>query len=547
MISLTDRLGSMLEQNFPKPAWKGFVIWWLLAKGLDFRGKDDYWTDGTKDGGFDAIAWPLPGLNEDDIYVIQSKYYTANQSVTDKDLDRFISAIDAMLAPRDVFDEWIETVKDNLIIHYEKLRKKRDKIKFVVITTGQLKQGLVEELNKRSVMVCGRDSIERLYGFYMQGQTPRVHSLKLGLASPLVSVTQTKKVKMWIFATPLKELAEAYRDHGDLLFAGNVRLALKGEGPAKVRSGIDDTLRSCPEEFVFSHNGIAMIARDVKSTKKSIALEEPSIVNGAQTVTHLGRKWLAKLDGKNATVLVKLIEVLPDAPFERLETDIAIRSNTQNKVDFSDLTVNEPALVTLQRELMRKNVFLERKRGESPPFNCRLRTNKERLVQLMACVEPSLGPTDAKRKQDLFKRAHALRMLRNYVDKNKINNVIAYIWIDDVLRDVLNGYAVEKTRKRAKIAAFAVFASLVKSLHEVQAWNYMVKELAETQSATESLKERIGKIIRLLIKHMLQYSKKAKKNEPAFYKNKEETAGAVERTVMKIKKAAKELKNTCLS
>lgn len=46
---------------------------------------------------------------------------------------------------------------------------------------------------------------------------------------------------------------------------------------------------------------------------------------------------------------------------------------------------------------------------------------------------------------------------------------------------------------------------------------------------------------------MLQYSRKAKKNEPAFYKNKEETAKAVERTVSKIKKAAKEFKNIYLS
>jgi len=547
MKSLTERLGSTLKQNFPKPAWKGFVIWWLLANGLDFRGKNDYWTDGSKDGGFDVIAWPLPGLNEDDIYVIQSKYYASNQCVTNNDLDRFISAIDAIRGPRDLFDEWIETVKDNLRMDYEKLRQKRSKIKFAIITTGQLKNNLAEKLLERSVMVCGRDSIEILYRYYMQGQTPRVHSLKLQLASPLVSVSQTRKEKMWVFTTPLKGLAEAYRDHRDILFAGNVRLALKGAGPAKVRSGIDDTLKSCPEEFVFSHNGITMIARGIKSTKRSIVLGEPSIVNGAQTVTHLGRKWLTKLDGKYATVLVKLIEVLPDSPFERLETDIAIRSNTQNKVDFSDLTVSEPALVTLQRELWRKNVFLERKKGESPPFDYWLRTNKERLVQLMACVEASLGPTDAKRKQDLFKRKHAVNMLRNYVDKNKVNDVIAYIWIDDVLWDVLNHYAVEKTRKRAKIAAFAVFASLVKALHKIQAWNYMVKGLAEPKSDTDCFEEGIGKVIRLSIKHMLQYSKKAKKNEPAFYKNKEETAKAVDRTVKKIKKATNEFKNICLS
>jgi len=546
MLNLIDRLKEELNQTFPKPSWKGFVMWWLFAKGLDFRGKHDYWTDGAGDGGFDVIAWPLPGLNEDNIYVIQSKYYRENQTVKDKELNRFIGAIDAIQGQQIEFNQWLDTVKYDLRIVYERLRDKRNRIKFVLITTGKIKQDTLKEFLDRSVTVCGREDIEKLYSFYLQGQTPRVNSLKLRLASPLVSISHTTKERMWVFATPLKELALAYRDHGDDLFSGNVRLALKGKGPGKVRAGIDSTLKNCPEEFVFSHNGITMVARSIKEVKKCVKLVEPSIVNGAQTVTHVGKKWLAKLDGKNAAVLVKLIQVLPATPFERLETDIAIRSNTQNKVDFSDLTVSEPALVTLQRELIRKNVFLERKKGEVTPITCRLRIDKERLVQLMACVENTLGPADAKRKSELFKTARAVDMLRSYVDKNKINDIIAYIWIDLLLRNVVKSYASEKTKKRAKLALFSVFASLVKSFHEVQVWNHLAKEIVDYQYVARSREDRIIKIMKLTIKYLLQYSKQTQKNEPSFFKSKEETNKTVVKVVKKIKKSSKELKDTYL-
>jgi hypothetical protein len=60
MTSLTDRLGAILEQDFAKPAWKGFVTWWLLARGLDFRGKHDYWTACAKDGGLMLLRGLFP-------------------------------------------------------------------------------------------------------------------------------------------------------------------------------------------------------------------------------------------------------------------------------------------------------------------------------------------------------------------------------------------------------------------------------------------------------------------------------------------------------
>ena len=538
MQSFSDHLYATLNQDFPHVLkWKAFAQWWLIANGMDSRGTagSDCLVDGSKDGGFDVLARPLPGMHDRSIYVIQSKYVKAMPNLNG--LRRFAEAIAAVRGSRRDFDNWLESVRDNLAPNYEELRDNRRHVKFVCITTAKVQSTFRHHLERQGIIVHDRSNIERLYNFYIQGQTPRVSSLKLRIASKMVPITKTDKEQMWVFSAPLKQFAQAYKNHRDLLFAGNIRFALKGENAAKVRAGIDETLKNYPEEFVFSHNGITMVARHVSRRGKFIYLDDPSIVNGAQTVTHIGRKWSNKLTGA-ATVLVKLIQVLPGASFERLETDIAIRSNTQNKVDFSDLTVSEPSLVSIQKDLLKNRIFLERKRGETPPFSCRMRIPKERLVQLLSCLESDLGPTSAKRKQDLFKRQHALPMIRSYAHANRINDLIAIIWMDYTLRKVLNGFTVKARKRRASLAAFAVYTSIINVLHQINAWKNITRILSSS-SDDYLLSESVSRLMKIGVNHMLRCSQKSKKNEPAFYKNKEQTMQAVNSVVRKLKKSAR--------
>ena len=534
-----------LKREFPQsPPWKAFAQWWLLTKGLDSSGtaKEDFLVDGSKDGGFDVIAWPMPGFNEKDIYVIQSKYYKSMPNI--KNLDRFLEAINAVRGTRRIFADWLDTVSDSLRNHYEHLREQRKHARYILITTAKLHEKNIKYLTQQGIEVHDRDAIRRLYHFYERGQTPRVDLLKFHPLSKVVLITRTDKVRMWAFSIHLKEIAKAFQNHRNLLFAGNIRHALSGGGANQVRKGINDTLMKHPEEFIFSHNGITVVAQGIKKQKKSIILYEPSIVNGAQTATFIGQKWLHKIDKKNASVLVKLIEVLPGVAFETLETDVAIRSNTQNKVPLSDLIVNEPRLVDLQKHLLRKQIYLERKKGEKPPFPPSFRITKERLVQLFSCLEKELGPTAPKRLQELFKsRDHnAVDMIRAYVDENKINEVVALIWLDNLMLKVINGFAQPAMKRRGKLAYFAIYTVTVDALRKAHAWHRFITLLSSVENySNESYRELLTRLIKKTRYLMLSYSKRAKKNEPAFYKNKEQTNAAVKKVTKKVRRTAKEI------
>jgi hypothetical protein len=293
---------------------------------------------------------------------------------------------------------------------------------------------------------------------------------------------------------------------------------------------------------VFSHNGITVVCQDFKQIGKKIKIFEPSVVNGAQTITYVGDKWLNNISNTRAEVLVKLIKVQPSASFEELETDIAIRSNTQIKVDFSDLIVTEPALVTLQKRLVMKHIHLERKKGDHAPFVTILKIRKERLVQIMACLKTSLGPTAPKKLQELFKKHDAVELIRYYVDNSKIADVVALIWLDWLVNETISSYGQRTSIKRARTAGFAIFTAVEKALQKANVWSQLINHVY----AQDNLKEfdKNAEVKNLIIacrNYMLGRSSKQKKNEPAFYKNKSETEELVSRTINKCYKKAEEI------
>ena len=541
MKSLYDEVVPILNQEYPGvKEWKSFAMWWLLAHGLDYRGQEkDYLVDGSGDGGFDVLSWPLPGFNEDAIHIIQSKYYRNPPTLAQ--IERFLEAIDAVSGSRKEYDLWLDTVNDNLRITYENVRARyfKGKVRFIFISTATLSVAARSALKARDVEIYEKDEVRRLLRFFIKGQTPRVEALTITPTSKLVRITKTAKVDMHVFSVHMRDFARAYKQYGNLLFAGNIRYGgVKGANAAIVRNGIDDTLTEHDDEFVFSHNGITVVCQDIKRvSKKKIKMFEPSVVNGAQTITYVGQKWQHKIDSTDAEVLVKLIKVQPDASFEELETDIAVRSNTQIKVDLSDLIVTEPALVTLQKHLMRKRIHLERKKAEQTPFATAIKIKKERLVQVFSCLDSSLGPTAPKKLQELFKKHDAVDLLRSY--ETRIPDVVALVWLDWLVLQTIRTFGKKASIKRAKTASFAIFAAVAKALQKAHVWNKVVNEVYGGENYHDyERNESISELIIDCRNYMLTQSAKQKKNEPAFYKNKSETDNLVAKTIKKFSKSA---------
>jgi hypothetical protein len=545
MQSLYDEIVPVLDQEFPGvPKWKSFALWWLIAHGLDYRGKGkDYLVDGSGDGGIDVIAWPVKDFEDDRTYVIQSKYYKNTPGL--KQVERFIEAVNALSGPKKEYDNWLDTVGDKLLLTYNKLRAKtlNGKIKFLFITTSKLSAAARNGLFECDVEVLENEEMRRLLQFYKRGQTPRVPSLIITPKSKPSTITKTDKVQMMVFSVHLKEFASAYKKHDTDLFAGNIRFGgVKGANSARVKEGINHTLSKHDDEFVFSHNGITVVCRGIEKIGKKIKLLEPSVVNGAQTITYIGDKWFNNISDTQAEVLVKLIKVQPNASFEELETDIAIRSNTQIKVDFSDLIVTEPALVTLQKRLVMKKIHLERKKGDRASFVTILKIKKERLVQIMACLKTSLGPTAPKKLQELFKKHDAVELIRSYVDNNKIADVVSLIWLDWLVHETIKSYGHNTGIKRAKTAGFAIFTTAEKALQKANVWSRLVNHVYAQENYKEFEKNsEVKELIIACRNYILSKSSKQKKNEPAFYKNKSQTEALVSKAINKFYKKAEKI------
>ena len=61
-MQLQKKIKRILHKEYPQEkAWKGFIYWWLAANGYDYDIQPSLveFTDGSKDGRIDVIAWPL--------------------------------------------------------------------------------------------------------------------------------------------------------------------------------------------------------------------------------------------------------------------------------------------------------------------------------------------------------------------------------------------------------------------------------------------------------------------------------------------------------
>lgn len=531
------KLREVLTTEYPQDKnWMAFIKWWLAAKGFDYRGQENLLVDGCRDGGIDAIALPQADLGENKFFVLQSKY--VNAGVSASSLSRFFEAVGAIRGPRAAFEDWLASVRPALRPTYERIRPLQKKIEFVLLTKSTLPRKLVLRCNKLKIKVNGRKEIVEILNAHEHGHTPRVPLITLDTSKPL-PIAKTKTERLWCFSTSLRSLAKTYHKHRDSLFAGNVRFALRGMDAGRVRTGISNTLKDRPDDFIFFHNGITVVAKSLRFHNGKTTLRYPSIVNGAQTVSHLGRLSHHTMINRNAKVLVKLVEVLPNVPFERMETDIAISSNTQNKVKYSDLMVADPYLVAIDRGFLRHGCFLERKKGSTPGFPTDIKITKERLVQLLAAIDQAYGPAAPKNLQKLFGNNAgtnaAQRLISDCINKtNGIEDAVFLAKLDFLCRSNL-WYSQKKTRSRAKTAYFAIFGAYVKALKDSGKWSAVKRELLRPAFRSSLFTEDIYSHVRKAASHMLIISRTEKENEPAFYKNKTNVSLAVKSVAKTIR------------
>jgi hypothetical protein len=541
-VHLKNRIQKILRSEYPdEKSWKGFIYWWLEANGYDYDIRRDRvnFVDGSGDGGIDVIAWPIETQSRNEVLVLQSKYFW--QAPSAQDLRSFETAVSALQGPIDEFHAWLGKCRVELHATYRRLREERRRHRYIVIAPCRFDAGRKRGYRDNNIEVHDVETLGNLERNFTQGRTPRLDELRIPVTSAPRRVAEAAGTRVWIFTAAARALGRAFERHGDVLFAGNIRYALRGQTARRVRSGMFDTLQNHPGEFVFSHNGITVTGQKIRKKHGAVVMESATIVNGAQTISYFGHPTVMKHLARNpAQVIVKFIEVDEAEQLNDIESKVAFRSNNQNKVDPSDLMIELSSLVSLQRYFRRQGVHLERKKGEKKLRFGEVGIAKERLAQVLAAAESVRGAVQGKRKQELFEEA-AHRLFGDYDASDAARaEAVAWTHVDDVFRATISRLGNKKRRKRgqlAELASLTVFSRVLKATG-LKA-NFM-RCMSRWEIEAVWLEEFLEVACKAILSALLRCSARDRKNEPAFYKSTESVKSAVETATWRSRKKIRE-------
>ena len=164
-------------------------------------------------------------------------------------------------------------------------------------------------------------------------------------------------------------LAEIYRDEGQKLIEKNVRSFLQATG--KINQGIKKTLIEKPEMFMTYNNGISTTAKSIvvdeeKSDDDFVVIKEIvdwQIVNGGQTTASIHNALQTGVDISQVNVQIKLTVIREQSKTEEMVGFISKYANSQNKINMSDFSANDPYHIEMAR--LSEKIYVPSERGKS--------------------------------------------------------------------------------------------------------------------------------------------------------------------------------------
>jgi hypothetical protein len=193
------------------------------------------------------------------------------------------------------------------------------------------------------------------------------------------------------------QVAAWFAEHGSSLFAENIRVVLPR---SDINEEILRTIRDDPERFWYYNNGITVLADSIERSLAGAAsrdaiflrLRGASVVNGAQTVSTLGRALTMGLETQLESVYVSIrtIEVAQEDP--ELARRITRFANTQNVVSAQDFVFLDEEQHRLAKELRLAGYEYILRSGEMPTIADPSKVIEVRQAAVaLACASGELG------------------------------------------------------------------------------------------------------------------------------------------------------------
>lgn len=360
-------------------------------------------TDGTGDRGIDAV-----GIDQATklVVLVQSKWRRdGTGSLNLAEILKFLDGVRSLLGMK-IDEQPFHASAGTRAAVRALLITPGARIRLVTATTGSAPlseqvdgpvKGLMKQLNDL-------EGAEPLATHSHLGQADFFNSLTEGARSAVDLEIQmqdwgraNEPLRVFYGRVSAAEIASWFAEHGTDLFSENIRVVIPR---SDINQGILDTVLDEPERFGYYNNGITVLAASVElgpggALNREVGyfkLANASIVNGAQTVSTLGRVLGSDFEANLGTafVLVRVIEVSPDE--DGLARRITRFANTQNEVSSQDFAFLDAQQHRLAKELRVLGQEYILRSGEVPQSEDRTKVIDVRDAAVaLACASPNLS------------------------------------------------------------------------------------------------------------------------------------------------------------
>ena len=370
---------------------------------------EQYITDGSNDGGFDAAYISEGSEMQLDVILFQSKYtrdLSKDPCFPANAVEKAVNTVSCVFDPnteitlnersRQKVDEIRSFILDGKIPY----------VKFVMLNNGLRwnEDGENHIQNKFK----GQEQIDFVH-FNHNDIVKYINSNKkisaqIALSGHAVSEDFNYK-RVIIGRVAVMEIYKLLKDHGDALLEKNIRRYL---GKNAVNSAIMTTLKDNQKKqnFFFYNNGITFVCEKMgynalQEQNWILRLDGLQIINGGQTCKTIFQTMEEnqQVDYSDVYVLVRIYEVDDDDDIVR---DITYATNSQNPVDLRDLKSNDSRQVLLETGAKELGYAYKRKRDSLSAVNARTTIPATVAAEAVLSVWRDMPHVARYRKNDLF-------------------------------------------------------------------------------------------------------------------------------------------------
>lgn len=380
---------------------KAFAAWFAVTFfDLD---EDDALELAEADGGNDqGIDIAFANQKQEQIVVLQAHCPTNLEKVTPKaKWDALVDAVPYVLDPANL-------ARSGRIDLATSIQQLRDENPDYSIVMGLITMGRDSNQIKRSVDAHAKSKDKQGVEFFYLSQERILENYATIIAAEQGIPEDTftfdggyyqdkgEYGAAWVGSVNAGELRRLHGDHGDQLFAGNVRLFL-GSRKGGINDEMIKTAQKSPGKFWALNNGITIVADSVESkgarAKSTFLLRRFSIVNGCQTTSCLVQSGVSD----SPRVLVRVIQAS-----KGIRNDIVQYNNSQNAVKIWTVRAVDAVQQRLRKEFMKVGIDYAPKLEGGKRRNREKRIELDKVAQYLAASKQEYLIQAINNKGDLF-------------------------------------------------------------------------------------------------------------------------------------------------